>query len=81
MMAQKKYVVVHGTKGGETGKAVLFTLSATRYPEYAKLNQEDPHGFPLAIWFPFSQLSEIHADSMLVNTWILEQKNLMEFVA
>lgn len=59
-------VSISGTKGVETAKALFFTLDKDEYPELKTHGQ----------WFPFSQIEEIHPDSLVVSRWILEQKGI-----
>lgn len=64
--AHTEVVSLKGTKGGETNKAVFFTLNAVEYPDLVV------HGY----WFPFSQVTQIHSDCIVVSRWILEQKDI-----
>ena len=72
MAYAKELITIHGTNGGETGKAIRWVLSAEHYPNI--------HTTKLSHWFPFSQVEQIHPDTLVVNRWILETKGLYDAV-
>ena len=72
MAKHKELVTVMGESGGETGKAILWKLDPIEYANVPK--------HLLSVWFPFSQVEEIHTDTIVVSRWILETKELYELV-
>ena len=71
-------ITIHGTKVAETARAVRFTIRAIGTTALTA---------PKSEWFPLSQVSKIvtnpdeaGADYMVVSTWIMEQKELLDSV-
>jgi len=72
MAKHKELVTLVGENGGETGKAILWKLDPIEYPNIPKDK--------LNTWFPFSQVEEIHSDTIVVSRWILEAKELYKLL-
>ena len=68
----KVLVSISGTNGGETGKAIRWVLDSIEYPNI--------HVSQLSQWFPFSQVEQIHSDTIVVSKWILEQKGIYQAI-
>jgi hypothetical protein len=63
------------TRGGEV---VKFTGTKVRESSAAILWKiESDTEEPKDVWFPFSQVTEIHPDSIVVTLWIATQKGLV----
>ena len=74
MRAGTPLVTLQGTKGIETAKAVQFTLSEEAYPDLAD------SGVSMVQWFPYSQIDKIMEEYLIVSQWIVDQKQLSEYV-
>jgi len=65
-------VEITGSVVRETASAILFILD-----ESVPVDEDvSPTAHSTGIWFPFSQVKEIHADRLVVSRWISGKKGI-----